>query len=72
MSNKQASRTAYGVTPPVSTNFPVEAEIQATEALKECLRSFGQYESDEEAHSRYIFYCLKKRLGIISSLVLLL
>jgi poly(A) polymerase Pap1 len=43
----------FGVTPPISTNFPVDAEIEATKSLVETLKTMGQYESEEEAQKRY-------------------
>ena len=48
------NRYNYGVTPPISTNFPVESEIEATNKLIETLKEYGQYESEEEAHLRYL------------------
>ncbi|KAI8910236.1 Poly(A) polymerase central domain-containing protein [Gorgonomyces haynaldii] len=44
----------YGVTPPISTNFPVEAETKATSKLVETLKEYGQYETEEEQRSREI------------------
>ncbi|KAJ3286808.1 polynucleotide adenylyltransferase [Borealophlyctis nickersoniae] len=44
----------YGVTPPISENYPTPRDIQVTEQLVETLKAHGQYESDEEARKREI------------------
>lgn len=43
-----------GVTPPMSLAEPTEAEIQATEALVQTLRSMNVFESDEESRQRFV------------------
>lgn len=47
-------RYNYGVTPPISTNFPVDMEVEATKALVATLWENGQYESEPEQQKREI------------------
>jgi poly(A) polymerase Pap1 len=49
---QQRSTYTFGVTPPISTNFPVDAEVESTAALVDTLKLEGQYESEEEALKR--------------------
>lgn len=44
----------YGVTPPISKAPPTEKELKYTESLIETLKSFGLFESEEEARKREI------------------
>jgi poly(A) polymerase len=44
----------FGVTPPISTNFPVESEIEITNQLVQALREHGTYENEEEAQVREV------------------
>ena len=43
----------YGVTPPVSLNFPTEAEIAANDELIEELKRQNNFELLEETERRY-------------------
>ena len=42
----------YGVTPPVSLNFPTEAELTANDALIDELKSQNNFEGLEETERR--------------------
>jgi poly(A) polymerase len=48
------NRQHFGVTPPISTNFPVESEVEATRCLVQTLWDHGQYETDAEQQHREI------------------
>ncbi|CEG74468.1 Putative Poly(A) polymerase [Rhizopus microsporus] len=43
----------YGVTAPISTDPPTEHELKLTEDLLETLKSYGLFESEQEAQKRY-------------------
>jgi len=44
----------YGVTEPLSTTLPTEAENQATNSLIEELRRQNNYESTSDTNKRYL------------------
>lgn len=49
---------AYGVTPPISTALPTEAENQTTQALIEELRKQNTFESPAETAKRQVMRSL--------------
>lgn len=49
-----ASEQVYGVTPPISTNLPTEAEKRASDALIEELRRQKTFESPLETDKRHV------------------
>lgn len=48
----QALQPYYGVTPPISTAFSDEVEIEATNRLFETLKELETYDTDEGAKKR--------------------
>lgn len=60
----------YGVTAPISTDPPTEHELKLTEDLLETLKSYGLFESEQEAQKRYDFIQSLTRLMFYRVVVL--
>ena len=44
----------YGVTPPISIEFPSQLELEMTDKLTDVLRSLNVFEHEEESRRRYL------------------
>ena len=52
MQQQSMNKKHYGITPPISLKPPTQMEKNATQALINTLKSYDQYETEDEAHQR--------------------